>query len=297
MLHECLEAIGRALHPGDELIVVDSASTMDDVRKVVARHDATYLRCDEPGASRARNCGWRAARNPVIVFTDDDVRVAADWIDAFCAVLSAHPAASFVIGRVEVPPHAGEVIRPVAVVDEPLPARIAGNYRGSLGASANLAFRRDALEALRGFDERLGPGGDLGVAEDHDLLDRALGAGLWGQYEPSVRAWHEQWRDQSSLVRLDWAYGNGMGARVAKLMRSDRRRARHVARVTFWEWGLRDVLRYARERHRFLVVTSAVRVAGGLRGLVRGLLVPVRDGHFRSRPASGRTHARLRPGR
>ena len=113
-----------------------------------------------------------------------------------------------------------------------------------------------------------------------DLFDRLFAAGHGGRYSPEIRAWHEQWRGKSALLALDWRYGFGTGARLAKLVRSDRRRARIVAADFLWTWTGRQLLGGARERNKFVVGSALARYAGVVAGFFRALVVPVRDGHF-----------------
>ena len=49
------------------------------------------LRATEPGAAGARNAGWRAARAPVVLFTDDDVLPAADLVARHLALHQREP--------------------------------------------------------------------------------------------------------------------------------------------------------------------------------------------------------------
>ena len=101
LLAEALAAIGPSLRDEDRLVVVDSASRDPRVRAVAEASGATVLRCDQPGACRARNMGMRAASTPVVAFTDDDCLPAPDWVSALSAAFAAHPDAAFVTGRVD----------------------------------------------------------------------------------------------------------------------------------------------------------------------------------------------------
>lgn len=276
----CLASITTSLRPVDELIVVDSASTSGGIREVAEASAALYLRCDRPGAARARNIGWRRARHDVVAFIDDDVRVSPVWAEGMAAGLAAHPEAAFMTGRLEVPPEESSR-RPVALKDDVVAHVLDFDYDGDTpGHSANLAARRYALEAVNGFDERFGAGADFRGAEDLDLFDRLYAAGLTGRYEPAANGWHQQWREKSELITLDWAYGIGMGAHIAKQLRLNRRRARTELRVMFWDWGVREILLYGRRRDKFMTATATVRVLGAVAGLARGLPVRVREGHF-----------------
>lgn len=287
MLDVCLQSLRAALADSDELLVVDSASKDPEVANVALRHGAIYVRCDEPGASRARNEGWTRAAFPLVAFVDDDVRVSVGWASALRGVVADHPEVAFVTGKVDLPPGLGATERPVAVKLDLEPAQLDGSTVGVFGHSANLAVRRDVLQAVDGFDELLGAGGRFRAAEDNDLFDRLVAAGFTGRYEPAVDGYHEQWRGRSEKVRLAWSYGVGMGARLRKLAVTDRARARRVAVDWLWTHGASRLAQAVRHRYEFEIAVILARVAGTAVGLVTSAAVPVRDGHLRSRSAAG----------
>ena len=165
------------------------------------------------------------------------------------------------------------------IKDEGLGELLTARTSGVLGHGANLAVRRGRLEAVGGYDERLGPGATFRAGEDVDLLDRFFAAGHTGWFEPAAHAWHEQWRSRRELLDVNWGYGIGAGARVAKLVRTDRPRSREVARAMFWDWGLANVARLL-PTYRFAALTSVTRFVAATLGLARGLTVPVVHGHY-----------------
>jgi len=217
----------------------------------------------------------------VVVFVDDDVTVTPGWAAGIRDAMAAHPNASFVVGRLLVPPGQEDAEHPVAIRDGVDPTVVDGCSRGAVGHSANLAVRRAALEDVAGFDEALGAGGTFRACEDGDLLDRLFACGRAGRYEPAALAYHDQWRDRRALLRLDWAYGVGFGARLAKLVRLDPRRARNMAWDFVWVWGLALVPRAVRTRYKLGTVAPLLRVAGTLVGLVLAAPLRIRDGHLR----------------
>lgn len=282
-LESCLRSVRAALRDRDELIVVDSASTgAAEVAAIAHGCDARLVRCELPGVGRARNAGWHAATHDVVLFTDDDVVVDADWREALAATVAAHPEAGFVTGRVL--PSPGQVpSRDVAIKrDETVEVYDAAST-GNLGHSANLGIRRSVLERLGGFDEALGIGGRFKSGPETDLFDRCFAAGLTGRYEPAALAWHDQWRGPRRLLLLEARYGFGNGARLAKLVRTDRARARLVGRDALFGWGLHEVSRELRLRHGYTALGALVRLAATVAGFMRARLVPVSNGHFRVR--------------
>jgi glycosyltransferase involved in cell wall biosynthesis len=280
-LAACLVALRAVLRAGDELVVVDSASRDPSVAEVALGHGARVVRCERPGVSLARNEGARAAAHDVLAYVDDDVRVVAGWADAVATTM-ADPTVAFSTGRVAVPEDQHGRQREVAIKDDPVAARLDRDSPSPLGSSANLGIRREVLLGVGGFDEAMGGGARFEAAEDLDLFDRLFAAGHVGRYDPAAAAYHDQWRDRSGLLRLDWRYGLGAGARLAKLVRSDRARARRAAHEVLWEDGLCVLGRSIRAREEFAIATVSLRIAGTLVGLAWAVLVPVRAGHFRS---------------
>lgn len=280
-LRACLDALDALDPPSGEVIVVDSASRRADA-VAAAESSATVLRCDQPGASRARNAGWRVASGAVVAFVDDDVRVDPGWAAAICTPF-ADEAVVFATGAVV----AGETLaggsgdRPVAVTDDVRAGRIDRSALGNAGASANLAVRRSALDAVGGFDELLGAGARFRAAEDVDLFDRLLAHGV-GEHVPAAVGRHDQWRGRGELLRLEVAYGTGYGVRVAKLRRADRTRAGALARYEAARLA-GDVRSDLRGRYAFGVVSRLAWALAAVAGFARARRLPVRAGHLEDR--------------
>jgi GT2 family glycosyltransferase len=270
MHDRCLSALRSELEDGDEVIVVDSASRdAAAVAKVAARANARLIRCDRPGASLARNAGWREARHDTVAFVDDDVRVLPGWSTGLLGGFDDREVV-FVTGRVVVPADQQAAERPVAITSRTEPETLHAGLMGDLGASANLAVRRTALHAVDGFDETLGPGSWAASAEDLDLFDRMFREGFVGRFEPSAAAEHDQWRTKPQLIRLDWRYGKGMGVRLARLARWDRPRARRLLREAVIEQGVRPVLDDLRHGYQFGATTVATRTLATVLGVAVG---------------------------
>ena len=124
------------------------------------------LRGPAAGPAAARNAGWRAARAEWVAFLDDDVAPSDDWLERLAgdlAGLDAVVAGSQ--GRLHVP-----------LPDDRRPTDWERNVKGlerARWATADMAFRRSALAAVGGFDERF----TRAYREDADLALRLLDAG------------------------------------------------------------------------------------------------------------------------
>lgn len=259
-LTRCLAALRASLRPGDELVVVDSASTTGETAQVATAVGARLLRCDRPGSSLARNTGWRAATHGHIAFTDDDVEVEPGWAAAVSAAFA--PGVDFVTGWIA--PLRGQETqdRPLPIMLDEEPMVLDGRRTNAIGASANLAVTREALLAVGGFSEDLGPGTWLAAAEDIELFDRLFAAGFRGRYEPAAQVRHDMWRTRREGLSLEWRYGKGMGARLVWLRRLDRGRAGPQTRDALWDAGLRIIGKELREGYQYGVVADAIRLLG-----------------------------------
>jgi GT2 family glycosyltransferase len=226
-LRDALRSISGALRPGDELVVVDSASRDGATAAVAAELGLRHVRLDVPGLARARNAGVEASSNPLVAFTDDDCHPDEGWLAAAVAAFEDR-GVGLVTGRVRSNRPEAESNSTLDLPDRRLVTGVTDPAR--LGHGANMVFRRAALEAIGGFDERLGAGTRLRSAEDVDAFFRVLEAGWTVVYEPRASVLHDQWREGESLA-LRYAYGLGGGAFTAKVLARHRRLgARLVAR-------------------------------------------------------------------
>jgi histidinol-phosphate phosphatase family protein len=127
----------------------------------------TVLRGGARGPAAARNVGWRAARAPWICFLDDDVVPQPNWFAALAGDLADAEAAGAAgsQGIIEVPRVAGRR----ATDDERRTQRLAK----AKWITADMAYRRSALVAVGGFDERF----PRAYREDSDLALRITMSG------------------------------------------------------------------------------------------------------------------------
>jgi GT2 family glycosyltransferase len=197
-----LEALlAQAGAPPYEVIVVDNNSS-DGTRQVVsniaatAHGSVTYAFEPRQGLSYGRNTGIHLARAQIVAFTDDDVRVAPDWIAQMERAFREHPDATYVGGRVlphwlEPPPRWLTTAHwsPLALQDYGEEAVWVGRERAVCLVGASLAFRRAAFDRVGLFTPALGRIKDgIGSTEDHDMQLRLWRAGMHGLYAPDVRS-------------------------------------------------------------------------------------------------------------
>jgi GT2 family glycosyltransferase len=211
-----------------EVVMVDNASedTTAEVTNALVQSDPRIRTITEPmvGLSHAKNAGIRAARGPLILFTDDDVVVEDGWIAAYTdffgrsrrdAVVAGGPVLPVPLDLSEWP----RWIRGSARAD--LPSLYYGDAERPLRAAewlwgANMAAPREVLASLGGFRPDLGRGGRDDTFEDVDLVDRFREAGGEAWYCPQAPVQH---RVDPSKARPDamllTAFNRGCNDRVA----------------------------------------------------------------------------------
>lgn len=205
-LAETLDAIAQQCVPDGftwELIVVDNNSrdaTCETVERFIARHPGlkvSYRFEGQQGLSHARNCGIAAATGDYLVFTDDDVLPAVDWLATLVLGMREHGCTA-----------AGGLIEPLWLA--PPPAWLTERFYGFLAVrtdtegpkevrteeampfGASLAFRRRVFDQIGVFDPRLGRKGQvLAGGEEIDVLMRVLAQGGRVMYFPEAKVRHK----------------------------------------------------------------------------------------------------------
>lgn len=249
LLEGALIALADVLRPQDHLLVVDSASESPATLGLCKRLGVAVIRAVEPGTSLARNTGLAAATTDLVAFTDDDCLPSPGWTAALAKAFD-EPGVGVVTGRVIAD---REVAAPVSLEE----SDVARPFSEPVGHGANCCFRRAALLAVGGFDERLGPGTPGRASEDVDAIRRVLSAGWQGRYVPSAVVVHRQWRTRGAAVARSFSYGRGQVA------------AGGSWRTAVWRDALRPAGRDVRAGYVTGAAAGLMRAAGAATGLVR----------------------------
>jgi GT2 family glycosyltransferase/SAM-dependent methyltransferase len=222
-LRRCLESIAAAAVAPDEVIVVDNAPWTGATREVVDDFpEFRYLAEERPGLAAARNTGVSEASREAVVFTDDDTVVHPDWL---WRLLEGFDQTGVMAVTGLVLP--AELETEAQVVFQQMFGGFNHGYRRmrfgrdfyeatkadappvwKIGAGANMAIRREAVDLVGGFDERLGAGA-AGCSEDSELWYRLLAAGWECRYQPRSVVFHFHRRDRESLERQAHDYIRG----------------------------------------------------------------------------------------
>jgi histidinol-phosphate phosphatase family protein len=156
------------------------------------------------GPAAARNRGWRSASADWIAFLDDDVRATSDWLKQLALDLEAAP--------LPIAASQGRLRVPLPVDRRPTDwERNVAALQGARWITADIAYRRSALEQLGGFDERF----KRAYREDAELALRAVSAGY--QLVTGNRSSEHPVRQASAWISLRAQAGNIDDALVTRI--------------------------------------------------------------------------------
>lgn len=176
-LSRCELALNLAMSPPEEIIVVDEPSDVN--------------------AATARNLGASRATGDVLLFVDSDVEVRADAVSRIRRAFGEDPTLTALFGSYDDSPAAPGVVSAFRNllhhhVHQTAP-RPATTFWTGLGA-----VRRDAFEAVGGFDE------SVKMMEDIDLGMRLFASGARIELDPSVQGTHLKSWSVWGMVRADF---------------------------------------------------------------------------------------------
>jgi hypothetical protein len=200
-LDECLTSLAQLRYPDYEVILVNDGST--DGTGDIARRHPWVTRIDIPngGLAAARNVGLLEADGEIVAYVDADVRVDPDWLSFLIQpFLVSDVVASG--GPNVVPDDDPWLAQCVArapggpthvLLDDEIAEHVPG---------CNMAFRRDALLAIDGFDPLF-----LRAGDDVDVCWRLQTRGGRIAFAAAALVWHRHRASIGAYWRQQVGYG------------------------------------------------------------------------------------------
>jgi GT2 family glycosyltransferase len=182
---ETLAALENLDYPDCEIIVIDDGST-DQTSVIAGRHNVRLIRMENSGLSAARNHGMNAATGEIIAYIDDDAYPDPHWLTYLAAAFMRTEHVG--IGGPNIAPPGDGMIAdcvanaPGAPVHVLLSDEVAEHIPG-----CNMAYRRERLMAIGGFDPRFRVAGD-----DVDMCWRLQERGWTLGFAPAAVVWHHR---------------------------------------------------------------------------------------------------------
>jgi len=220
-LRRCLDALMRLPDDGQEVLVIDNAPATPAARRVVERYQRVrYVLEPRPGLNAARNRALRESRGDIVAFTDDDAAPDPAWLRALQRNFQddqvvlvtglTMPLELETTAQEEFERYTpfGRGFRRIVfdgLTHDPLSV-------GRVGAGANMALRRSALDLVGPFDEALDGGTPTRTGGDHEMFSRVLAGGYRIVYDPAALSWHRHRRTWTELRQTLYGYGTGVYA-------------------------------------------------------------------------------------
>jgi GT2 family glycosyltransferase len=243
-----LASLVTQVYPRFSILVVDNAPVTTRIKSIVARARSESIAIDyvvEPraGLSWARNRAWQWVPEGIIAWIDDDEVADRFWLAELARGFVEHPSAAAVSGimlpaelrtpaQIQFEQYGGHhkqrgfataVFSPLTGAEYsplfPLPP---------FGTGGNMAFRRESLAEIGGFDTALGAGTLSGGAEDTRAFTEVLLDGGTVVYQPTAVTYHFHRESAEALRRQMFSYGAGLTAYYMSVLMSRPRCLRDV---------------------------------------------------------------------
>jgi GT2 family glycosyltransferase len=200
-MEACLAALEKLNYPDYEVIVVNDGST-DRTLEIAERFGFCRI-ISQPnmGLSAARNVGAEAATGEIVAYTDSDCVVDPDWLTYLVAKMES--ADLVACGGPNFPPPEDSLVPAAVAVSPGGPTHVLlSDDVAEHIAGCNMAFRRDVLLRLGGFDPVFRAAGD-----DVDICWRFQDAGYTIGFSPAAVVWHFRRNTVKAYIGQQRGYG------------------------------------------------------------------------------------------
>ncbi len=207
-LRTCLQAVSR-LHPGPaEVLIVDNTSGDPATKAAALDFGARYILEPTPGLSRARNRGLKESASSIAAFLDDDAEPIPGWLAHLLEPFSDGNVASVTGDTWEsLPASAPSSAKPTRFLGSSDPLWFERANFGGLGFGTNMALRKAACGGRPIFDERLGRGAPLWIAEESHAFTTLIARGYRAAHVPAAIVIHpSKPRDIQREAATSFAY-------------------------------------------------------------------------------------------
>ena len=206
-IRDTMEGLKRLEYPDFEVIVVNDGSTDATARIVAEYPEVRLISTDNRGLSAARNTGWQQAGGEIVAYIDDDAYPDPHWLQYLAHRFTTGDWVG-VGGPNIAPPGDGPIADCVANAPGGPVHVLVSDVEAEHVPGCNMAFRREALAAIDGFDVRYRAAGD-----DVDLCWRLQERGGKIGFHAGAMDWHHR---RNSLA-MYWNQQKGYGKAEALL--------------------------------------------------------------------------------
>jgi O-antigen biosynthesis protein len=228
-IRDTMEGLQRLAYPEVEVIVVNDGST-DATPRIVAGYEGVRLISTENrGLSEARNTGWQQATGEIVAYIDDDAYPDPHWLHYLAYRFMTGDWVG-VGGPNIAPPGDGPIADCVANAPGGPVQVLLTDTEAEHVPGCNMAFRREALAAIDGFDPRYRAAGD-----DVDLCWRLQQRGGRIGFHAGAMDWHHRRNSLKMYWNQQKGLRQGRGAAGREVARAlQRQRPPVLGRAPVW---------------------------------------------------------------
>lgn len=200
-IDSCLASLKELNYPNYEVIVVNDGST-DKTLEIAKSYDYIKLISQgNKGLSVARNVGLAAATGEIIAYTDSDCVADPDWLTYMVAKFLSSGLSA--VGGPNFPPPEDSLVPSCVAVSPGGPTHVLlSDEVAEHIPGCNMAFRREALEEIGGFDPMFHAAGD-----DVDVCWRLQDKGYTIGFSPAAVVWHFRRNTVRDYLKQQRGYG------------------------------------------------------------------------------------------
>ncbi|HXQ49773.1 MAG TPA: glycosyltransferase [Stellaceae bacterium] len=200
-MEACLASLEHLNYPDYEVIVVNDGSKDRTLEIAEGFPYCRIISQPNMGLSYARNVGAEAATGEIVAYTDSDCVADADWLAYLVAKMEASDLVA--CGGPNFPPPEDSLVPAAVAVSPGGPTHVLlSDDVAEHIAGCNMAFRRDVLLGLGGFDPVYRAAGD-----DVDICWRLQDAGYSIGFSPAAVVWHFRRNTVAAYIGQQRGYG------------------------------------------------------------------------------------------